>query len=230
MKLKDLMVEHIFEKKIPENGVSSIRKLPLMEMTYKYSYPFDEETGVTNIVYLQQHGKYTGDQDGKRILGIRFKKNNGNYYLYGIENDEKITSIIVFHIEKHIKQKFAVIDVVFSLPEFRNKNDMRRILWFIKSQEHLSLMSGGIESNDAVKFIDKIFNSAQFGPKWFNIETGEIKDYTDTSEKFRSVENKTQWRIIAEGFNDNNWNKCRFDDKGPGPIINLPKIFDEEID
>lgn len=210
-KLKNLPTVDYTPYQLPEGAITSIKDLPLVEMTLITSDDFPEDSGINNVAYLQKHGKPAGDQDGKPIVGIRLKGNES--YMYGIKNGDNVTAVIIFHLTTVFDNQYAVIDVAYTLPEYRKLNDMRRIMWFLKAQEHLKLMSGGQESKSAVAYIDKLFNSNRFDPKWLNMTTGEIKDYNDKSVKFRSYENKTDWRLIAESVNHSDWNEHRYMDR-----------------
>ncbi len=225
-KMKDLSPMDISDYVLPKDTVISIKDLPLYEMTLKRSSDMPDNIGMSNIEYVQKSGKHMGDQDGKKIFGLKLKN---NYYIYGIENDDKITSIVCFHLGTIFDNDYAVIDVAYTLPEYRKINDMRRIMWFIKAQEHLKLMSGGEESSSAISYIDKLFKNGAFSPKWLNLKTGEIKDYTDKTIKFRSSENFTDWRLIVESINHEQINEQRFMDRRKDvPVLYKQYIFEDK--
>lgn len=202
--------------------------------TQRYVSKYPEDHGIVNIKYLEKNGKHIGNQDGKEIYSTTHTSHGRIYHFYGIKTDDAITSIIILFPVNIKNTEYNMVDTVYALPKYRSFNDIRRLLWFVKTFENKSLISNGTESQAAGRFIDALFKTKSLNPKWLNITTGDIEDYDPSStDKYTVTSNKTDWRLIAESAEFDtilSSDELRFKNTTEGPILHgVPIMFPDDI-
>lgn len=149
--------------------------------------------------YLEAHGIHTGDQDGKKIYVCDYN----DLFIYGIMNDGILTSFLSISKDKDVNG-FNKLFVMFTKPEFRGKNDLQRLFWFLKDDEGLKIISGGVQSDAGHALMKSLERSKRFSMFWYNLDTKEKLAYSGEDDmypsKFRGAM-ITPWRIIIEAAN-----------------------------
>lgn len=150
------------------------------------------------IQYVQDHGVHTGDQDSKEIYVAEL---NGDL-IYGIMNDDKITSFFSMSKEKDA-EGYTLSKVSYTVPAYRGKQDLRRLWWFCKNDEKLKFISSGIQSDSGQELAKSLDRCGRFEMYWYNIDTKEKVKYDGAADVFPSkyrTQMGTKWRIVTEAF------------------------------
>lgn len=149
------------------------------------------------LKYIQENGTHVGDQDQKQILTCNF----GITILYGIKNNDSVTSFVAISKNKDDKNR-NILQVVYTDPAYRGKKDVPRIIWFMKDQDAITLISSGVQSDDAHALMQSLSKTTKFDMHWFNTATGETEPYDFQTDIFPSKHRATTitpWRIVIEG-------------------------------
>lgn len=169
----------------------------ISEMTMNNYVEQTDEKALPYFEYLTQHGQHIGDQDGLAILCTKFN----DTILYGIKQNDTITTIITFKIKNNTTW---ILHVAHTLTRYRGKRHILKLLWFIKSQEGKSIIDYGSQTNDGIRLVKTLALSNRFELSWYNIRTNEKQPYnakTDNTKNtpYRQDHKMTDWRILIEG-------------------------------
>jgi hypothetical protein len=150
------------------------------------------------IEYLEKYGTVIGHMERKEIVFAKFNK----LFLYGIKNDEKVTTILAGEETKILDQEYLQIVILYTDETYRNKSDAKRLYFFIKHQESKKILGGDKQSDQAIHFLDSLAKSHRFEMHWLNIKTGEKEKYEPGEDaKYRNFK-YTDWRVLIEGDMD----------------------------
>jgi hypothetical protein len=160
-----------------------------IEMTLSYGempdLPFPDFSDATHVGDIEQH----------KII----KKNN--YYAITVNNNP--VAYLQLNTKEINNQIFDELNIIYTTPEFRGQNLMKKLVFFLKNSLQKSIMFGREQSKAGQGFIRSLSNSGRFPMYWLNVKTGEKQPYNSTEDHFslkpyRSVSEYTDWRIIIE--------------------------------
>ena len=170
----------------------------LDEMTLNNAFEQTDGQVAPYFEYLKTYGKHVGDQDGLEIWAVDLPDND---ILFGIKQNDIITTICTFNKQE---SKLWILKLVHSLKQFRGTKHAHKILWFIKNQEHVSILDYGVQTTDGMRFYKSVAATGRFKMSWHNIKTGENIPYDVASDNknnipYRNNIQPTDWRILIEG-------------------------------
>lgn len=156
---------------------------------------------INNIFKELDDSEHIGDIDGLRIMSKKFDQT----ICIGLEKNNIILSFITYS-NSDIDDKIMTLGVAYTKPEFRNKNHIKQILWFLKNVEGLSFIDSGVNTKDGIMFFKSLAKSERFDLFWYNIQTKEKIKYDSNidnknNKPYRDISKKTDWRILIESDN-----------------------------
>ena len=138
------------------------------------------------------NAEYVGDIENYKVL---YKDN-----WYAITENKTQICFALFDSKSQPNE----LRIIYTPIEYRGKNLAKKLLLFIKGSLKRPFIFGDAQSLDGRNLVRSLDKSKIFKIFWYNIKTGEKKDYdykkdNDESEnEFRSIFDSTDWRILIE--------------------------------
>jgi hypothetical protein len=149
--------------------------------------------------------KHIGDVGGgeNKILHYEY----GGTNVYGITVDDKVVGYLQTMFKEILGKPYEEIKQIYVEPQFRGRNLMLKLLFFVKSYLKKSFVGGEVQSQDGQGFIRSLARTKRFPMFWFNTETGERHPYDPVADykiiqPYRGALEPTVWRVLIEGLNN----------------------------
>jgi hypothetical protein len=166
-----------------------------LEMTMSYGQmqdlPFPDFTQAQHI----------GDIEHHKILHTQI--NNIDYYAITVDNQPATYTQTQ---QKTIQGKsYEEINLIQTLPEYRNQNLAKKLIFFLKTSLKKSFLLGDKQSRLGQAFAQSLAKTQKFPMYWLNTQTGEKHPYDPTTDHFtkapyRHVYDVTDWQIMIEAL------------------------------
>lgn len=175
----------------------------LSEMTGFLSSSKSDNEMSPYFEYVKEKGIHFGIQDGYDI--VYAVGNNKNDHFYGLknENNDVITVTLLVDHPSIDGKKTKEFRFIHTLTDSRKDNMGKRLVFFIKNQENLSLIDYGYQSKLGIDFLKSMGDTGKYTMFWYNIKTNEKQPY---DHKIDNKDNapfrapiSTDWRILIEG-------------------------------
>jgi GNAT superfamily N-acetyltransferase len=172
----------------------------LLEMTNKkmQEYPFPDFSNAQHI----------GDIEHNKIIHKNVKD---GVDLYAITVDEKPVCYIQSQIKVIRGESYEDINFIQVLPEFRDQDLAKKLIFFLKTHLKKSLLLGDRQSESGRAFARSLYKSQRFNMFWINTKTGEKHSYDAqkdlekdkmTLSPYRSWGDVTGWQIMIEALQE----------------------------